>query len=78
MKSMHAHELYSKKIQKTLDQDMQDLHEYEAAQYDRRDNRKIQPAYMQEDMFEQERREAEFRRQQQVMEDRRGWRGEYL
>lgn len=76
MKSMHAHELYSKQLQKTMDQDFQDLLEYEAQQYDAGSTRKVQPAYMQGDMFEEKKIESELKRQQQYVLDRRQGRGE--
>lgn len=76
MKSMNAHELYSKQAQKTMDQDFQDLLEAEAQQYDRGGTRKIQPAYMLGDMFEEKKIESELRRQQRYVDDRRRERGE--
>jgi hypothetical protein len=62
MKSMHAHQLHRKEIEKTMAQDDQEFLEYEAQQYDRHSTRKIQPAYMQNDAFEDKKIESEQRR----------------
>jgi hypothetical protein len=45
-----------------MDQDDQEFLEYEAKQYDRGDTRKVQPAYMQGDIFEYMKMESEHRR----------------
>ena len=53
--------LYAKQLQRQMDLDMEELHSYEARQYDVGDDRKVQPAYMQADYFEEKKVEAKYK-----------------
>lgn len=61
MRMTTSGKLYANQLQTQMDKDMEGLLSYEARQYDVGDSRKVQPAYMQADYFEEKKVEAKYK-----------------
>lgn len=61
MRMTTSGKLYVNQLQKQMDTDMEELLSYEARQYDAGDKRKVQPAFMLGDYFEEKKEESKMR-----------------
>lgn len=61
MRMTTSGKLYVNQLQKQMNTDMEELLSYEARQYDAGDKRKVQPAFMLEDYFEEKKEESKMR-----------------
>jgi neutral trehalase len=65
MKSMNASQFYEKQLQRQMDEDMEEL-----IQAEQHTNRKLQPAYMNGDLFKEKKMDSEYRRIQRERRER--------